>query len=661
MQCGYSDSTKLQNDEFCLELTSNSQGIPLIKKGYWVKSNKIAFNNLHNNASLEDWLPKSLIPAELSKEIRHYKTWRIEKQGGVSKAITELNLNQLKIAWIVELPEKGSLFRMHIQFTNIGDQEIIVPWFPIWSSNWNLPSKKTNTLMYWNALTYSSQTDSINNKYSYTLFSKTYSSDRTKSDGFLPYWRLANSSNSLSFGISWCGGWDAHIYKEMEGIGMKITLPPEETQLTVMPGEIIDGPIINVFADHSTNIVDWRANWLSQREKLSGKLFQKPKNWQPLIYNHWYAVRFNLSNEFIRKQLEAMQPYNFDVFVVDAGWYESVGNWTPSKRLFRKGEFENALNQVRRNGIEVGIWSCPWLVTEDNDSLQEDIKFYNKFMNAYTLNLVGTNFQGRLTEHIASLKKQFQLEWWKYDQELFAERPRYGKMKNVIALEDALAAVRQSFPSLNIENCMSGGRMINEFTDQISQSHWIRDGGQTGLKHAHSNIREALGAIQFLSPLKVQRWTNRIDEIDEDDSELLKMYCRSAMIGVWGISTDLHKLTDKQRNVILNEIENYRVLSSLKMSLKYDISEQNDNSYSSVIFYNQNRTKAAVMLFRGDDEENIITNIRFDLLKNEKYSLVNIDTKEKKILQSEELSTATYKITLREGELSALYFLTLQK
>ena len=106
IQCS-ENKTKLQNDEFCLELAVNNQGIPFIKKGYWVRNNKIAFNNSYNDALLEDWLPKSLIPVELIKGIDEVKAWRFEKQEGFSKAITEILLNQLKVEWIVEIPEKG--------------------------------------------------------------------------------------------------------------------------------------------------------------------------------------------------------------------------------------------------------------------------------------------------------------------------------------------------------------------------------------------------------------------------------------------------------------------------------------------------------------------------------------------------------------------------
>ena len=663
VQCKRPNSITLKNDEFSLELAINSYGTPFIKKGCWLGSNQVAFHNARNDATLEDWLPQSLVPSDSVKRTPRHNIWRIEKKAGLSKAVAEITFNRLQVAWIVELQGKGSLFRMHVRLTNVGDKDIPVLWFPIWSSTWDLPSEKTKTLTYWHALTYQPQTDSLKKNYTKNLFSKVYSSNRYQSGGLLPYWRFDDNSNSLSFSLSWCGGWQAHISGNPDSFGIKITLPSEETQLVLKPDETIDGPIINVFADRHKNPVDWRANWLAQRQWLGNNLFQKPGNWQPLIYNHWYAVRFNLNNEFISRQLEAMQPYHFDVFVVDAGWYNRVGDWTPNRRLFRKGEFENALRQVRQNGIKVGIWSCPWLTTANDDSLPPETKearFYNKFMNAYALDLAGIDFSSRLTEHIESLKKQFQISWWKYDQELFGERARQGKMKNVIALQTALAAVRQSFADLNIENCMSGGRMINEFTDQIAQSHWIRDGGRTGLEHARSNIREALGAIQLLSPLKVQRWTNRLDEIDEDDSELLKMYCRSAMIGVWGVSTDLRKITDKQRKVILNEIDHYRVLSKLKKSLTYDILYHADDAdETGVIFYDQNRIKAGVLLFRWDNKESIAPNIKFDLLRNAKYRVINVDTKEEKIYRGEQLSNGTCQVTLKAGQLSALYFVTI--
>jgi hypothetical protein len=205
---------------------------------------------------------------------------------------------------------------------------------------------------------------------------------------------------------------------------------------------------------------------------------------------------------------------------------------------------------------------------------------------------------------------------------------------------------------------MSGGRMINEFTDQIAQIHWIRDGGNNGLKHARSNIKEALGTVQFLSPVKVQRWTNRPDELDENDSELLKYYCRSAMIGVWGISADMSKISEIQRDVILNELSVYRKLNEFKSALRYDILYPSEGSdIASIIYYTQNGDGSAILLFRWDKTGTIEAKLNLALRKDRMYYIANIDTKESVIIEGEKLSKGESKFIIPQGKLSAIYFI----
>jgi len=203
--------------------------------------------------------------------------------------------------------------------------------------------------------------------------------------------------------------------------------------------------------------------------------------------------------------------------------------------------------------------------------------------------------------------------------------------------------------------------MINELTDQIAQSHWIRDGGRSGLEHARSNIQEALGAIQFLAPSKVQRWTNRLNEIDENNSELLRMYCRSAMIGVWGISTDLNKISAKQKKIILEEIDHYKKLAAIKSSRYEILYPVEDTDVAGIVFYNQNRLNAGVILFRWDQKGRLAKNLKLDLLKNAKYRVTNMDTQEAKTFQGKNLRDGTCTFVLTEGQFSALYFINNMK
>jgi len=653
--CDHQKIVELKNEDFSLRLGINQQNLPIIKSGQWIKNGQIAFTNI-NQISLKDWFIEDLLNA--AGKISEEKTgWNIERSGDFLRAKAKKIFTNLTITWIVELPPKGAMFRSWLEMRNETDNKIIIKHFPVWCSGWAINSGEHVKLHYSNSLTYTPVTKTFKRDSAVVLASKVYSSDRDKEGGHLPFWRLTNDNRSLFFSLSWCGGWKAIIQKQDKSIRMKVFLPEEETQLILESGETISGPILNIYADKNIKQMISRQHWLNRRNELSRLLYHKPKMFFPLIYNHWYAVRFNLSSEFIEKQLTAMNAFNFDVFVIDAGWYNRVGDWMADTTKFKNGAFEKAMKKVCDKGIIPGIWSCPWLLTVKSDSLPKIIDsppYYNKFMNAYTMDLSAMNFDSYLNNHISGLKQRYFMGWWKYDQELFGLYSRAGKMKNVIALQHALASVRNNFPKLNIENCMSGGRMINEFTDQIAQSHWIRDGSGTGMKHAKSNIKEALGAIEFLSPVKVQRWTNRLNEIDENDGELLKYYCRSAMIGVWGISTDLTKISLQQKKVIIKELSNYRRLNQYKNSFKYEILyPDEDGDIAGVIFYKQDNSETAILLFRWNKEGAFSKTIKLPFINNTSCKITDIDS-DKTVIKN---ISQSFNFQFTDKRLSAIYFI----
>ena len=122
------------------------------------------------------------------------------------------------------------------------------------------------------------------------------------------------------------------------------------------------------------------------------------------------------------------------------------------------------------------------------------------------LDLTGANLKDRLTNHVAALRAQYQMDWWKYDQDFFVEQSNAGLMRNVLTFQNALKSVRQANPDLTIENCQSGGRMINELTLLATQISWLKDGGNNGLGHAkakHHHIARRYGIHLSLGRLQM--------------------------------------------------------------------------------------------------------------------------------------------------------------
>jgi len=654
--CDIADKTiSIENGHISLKLSVDQEGMPYIHNARWKDNGNIIFTGNPEKLKASSRLPSGIIINGKGNQ-KPTGEWDITEDSAGIHARFGRAFKKLKIFWNYRLIENSAVFETWIELKNTGSS-VNMPWFPIWSGSLDFNASE-NTLKYWDALKYTPHIRNLTNDSDYILESQVYSSDPRHTEAHLPFWKVTDNKNTLYFGIGWCGGWKSRITRNEGSTLFDVKLPPKETRLMIKPDETISGPRLTITTVRNTTGQFVRSDYFSQKKIYAGKLYDFPHSRFPFIYNHWYATRFDLTGDFIVNQVAELHKYAFDVFVVDAGWYESVGNWRPAEDKFRSGEFEKALNNVKEYGIDVGIWSCPWLIS-DRLSVPSNIDtsgFYRKFVSANGIDMAESDFTGYLLDHINHLHSDYFMNWWKYDQEFMGDNKEQGNIRNIQAFQDALKDVRRKYPDLYIENCMSGGRMINDFTNTLAQIHWIKDGGDNGLEHARENIKTALGASHIIPLSKVERWTNRVNEIQ--DPELLKYYCRSAMIGVWGVSSDMYKLTTEQKSIMLNEIEHYRKLNRLKSENIYRIIYPKNKGFAGIIYYNASLDEAAAMIFRWKQKGELRYHIPLRLLKDKTEYTVNVSDTSKifrykgTMLQNDGLS-----VDLGEDEMSAIYYI----
>jgi len=168
-----------------------------------------------------------------------------------------------------------------------------------------------------------------------------------------------------------------------------------------------------------------------------------------------------------------------------------------------------------------------------------------------------------------------------------------------------------------------------------------------------------LGALDFMSPWSVYRWTNNLDTMDQENDELARLYCRSAMAGTWGISADLSKISNHQRTVILNEIQNYRRLSAIKPACLYELRQATDGAdVAGVTFYDARRKKAAVLLYRWDRKGAFDQQVAVDRLRtSSSYQITDVDTGIITTATGEDLLSNGVTIQFGADRLSALLFI----
>ena len=654
--CFASHAQELSNDKIRLKLNVTPEGIPVIEEAVWQATGNTIFRDLGTPDGLGPWIQQSVIPAEQSAP----PVWEISEKDDFITAEAELALtDRIFMTWVVELPKQGQLLRLHVRLTNHGRRAQTIDSFPVWLANWDAGGQ-SQWVRWWRAIEYNRVEQNLDDLTRVRLASRLHSSE-DDAGGVNPYWIVGGPNSRLYFGLQWSGGWSAKVQGLDNGFKFSVFLPPDECQLVLKRGDSIDGPVLYVTPTPSSDEVDERASWMRQRHGLGRLLYSNPPLSIPLTYNNWYATRIQVDDNFLNRQVSAMPPYSFDAFIIDAGWFAD-GRWKPDAAKFKPGEFVDMLASLKAGGVKPGLWSTPQYVTDDSNdqssiAIQEPPVMSN-FIGGFLADMSQDNFPAYMVDHVQLLRKKYSVDYWKYDQPFFSDQAHTGKMKDVIGFQTALEAVRQANPDLLIENCSNGGRMINEFTLLTTQTTWLSDLGNTGNPDPLGNVSVALNAMEFVFPWAALRFTINFDRIDPNDDETTRLYCRSAMAGMWGISSDLSKIPDHQRDVILQQIANYRRLNPLKFACLYDLQQPSSSAdVAGVTFYSRRRYNAGTILYRWSRDGAFDQHVAFPKLKSTgMYRVTDVDTGVQITVSGSDLTTNGIDIPFSAQRLSALVF-----
>ena len=646
---------ELMNDATKLTLGFTPSGVPAIEKAEWLATGEVIFTDAMTADSLDRWIPDKYIPASLAPT-----TWRLRSGSTFHRGEATLELlNGLRMTWIVELARSEATFRLRVRLRNTSDAPLGIKWFPTWNGDWQMQDGE-QWVQWWRALSFGQSVKRWSGNEQVVLGSHLTSSDYLD-NGENPYWVVGGNRKRTFFALEWCGGWEATIKNTDGAFQFNVRLPQAETQLTLLPDEVIDGPILWVTPTTGLDEAQSRQAWMARRRALGQIIFGGPEPSFPLTYNTWYTTYGNVNRKYLRKQIEAMEPFCFDAFIVDAGWYDNPDRWQADPAKFRANELESMLTGFKEQGVIPGLWSTPQytsLTGSQVPAMLEQPGYFNDISGGYLIDIAGNDFRTQVKQHVAALRTQFAIDWWKYDQKFFLEESRSGLMKNVIALQRALYAVRLAHPTLTIENCLNGGRMINEFTALNSQILWLRDGQISGLEHAQQNIQTALGAADFLFPWQAYRFTQNFETMPAADDELTRLYCRSAMIGTWGISTNLPAISDRQRAVLLREIRYYKLLAPIKLNYLYELDQPAPGKAAAgVTFYGAGQQSAGVLLYRWEEKREFRHRLVMKQLDPDKlYRVRDTDRKTRVFLRGSELMTTGVEVLFPVERLSALLF-----
>ena len=337
--------------------------------------------------------------------------------------------------------------------------------------------------------------------------------------------------------------------------------------------------------------------------------------------------------------------------MLDAGWYagagaenvfdfhSGLGRWQPDPDRFPEG-LQALTDYAHELGMRFGVWVEPermnldvleeegadstWLATSGGQQVTD---------RTGQICLAGASGRQWLWDRLTSFIDQVHPDYLKWDNNAWLNCDRDGhghgasdgNFAHVTALYAMLAALRERYPDMLIENVSGGGNRLDFGMLRYTDVGWMddRSGPSAHVRHNLQGLSAAFPPAYLFSFVTTQDESERITTYSD-----LSLYFRSRMMGALGMSFSLPGLTTL--DAIAREIETYKrlrtTLSDASGVLLSDQAEM-EGGPSWDVFQAAGAAFDTVLLyaFQTHDEGGVLTLKPASLQNDAMYAVESID------------------------------------
>ena len=376
--------------------------------------------------------------------------------------------------------------------------------------------------------------------------------------------------------LMWSGAWTLAADRGSTGLTLALGLP----SMTTIVGAPIDGPHV-VFGAAFGGVAGGTA-------ALRTYILTGLRRGRPIVprvtYNTWFAYGVEIDDASMRAEMARAAALGVEVFVVDAGWYPDdgadgpydfdtgLGSWSADPARFPDG-LPALRDYAHSLGMKFGLWVEPERVAV---TLLDDIGADERWLaqtggsygsdHAAQICLAGAAARAWLLNRLSALIDEVQPDYLKWDNNMFINCDRAGhghgatdgNFAHVGGLYDLLAALRERFPDLLIENVSGGGNRLDVGMLRFTDAGWMDDRTSPAM-HVRHNL-EGLSAV--FPPAYLLSFVTDDSDGGEPMREApdLPLYFRSRMGGVLGLCFRSDALSEGDMAAISREIAIYKAM-----------------------------------------------------------------------------------------------------
>ena len=390
----------------------------------------------------------------------------------------------------------------------------------------------------------------------------------------------------------------------------------------VNPGEGFAAP--PVFIGCYQGDVDDGANRLRRWVAASVKPPARDERY-PLLVNNSWGSGMAVDEPLARKMIDESAQLGLELFHIDAGWFEGVGDWRPQARKFPNGLAPIA-DYAHSKGLKFGLW-VGW--TQGGDRVDaahrilsvRDPEMADWFWSDYPADWKPADFSGATvcladpiavqwcTRTLRGIIRDFKLDLLEHDQPMVVDGCQRTDHRHTRSAIDAGYRAAQGYyqvydtlrsenPNLLFENCVNGGHMIDY--GAVRRCHYI---SITDTYDPLSNRQAFYDAAFTLPPAMCECY---IENIAVHSLAQFRSMLRSGMMGWCTIMTDTSKWTPRQHEAAKRQFALYK--QQLRPLIQdgdlYHVSDRPDGvRWDGIEYFDAKTGRGALFAFRGNNDE----------------------------------------------------------
>jgi alpha-galactosidase len=401
-----------------------------------------------------------------------------------------------------------------------------------------------------------------------------------------PYFSVGDSQQRVFSGLLWSGAWSVSLDRQDDAVHVELGLPPMSAW--VRPGQPIEGPHAFVGAVLDLPGADTAAVTAFVRAGRAGRALPALTT-----FNTWFVHGIDVNAATIRRDIDLAADVGIEQLQLDAGWYpregpssafdfsNGLGTWEADPSRFPDG-LGAVADYAHERGLKFGVWVEPervWIDTVGRPGLAEEV-FLAQQDGAYLpgtpneeardaqLCLADPRARAWVLDRLIRLIDEARPDNLKWDVNrwITCNRPGHGhptdggNYAHTQALYEILAALRQRYPHLTIENCAGGGHRLDFGLARLTDSAWMDDRTSPSA-HVRRNLQGLLSLFpaEYLFSYVMAHPDEPIRGADD-----IPLLVRSRMPGMVGLATDLSELGEREKNELYQQFTLVKSLRELQ-------------------------------------------------------------------------------------------------